>query len=47
MVVLGWRSQVCASFELQFGTLREGGGTQEAGSTVAESLVGLYRVDTH
>ena len=27
------------SSELQFGGLREGGGTREAGSTVAESLV--------
>ena len=35
-----------ASFELQFGALREGGGTREAGSTVAESLVVLYRVGT-
>ena len=26
---------------------REGGGTREAGSTVAESLVVLYRVGTH
>ena len=33
---------------LQFvGALREGSGTQEAGSTVAESLVVLYRVGTH
>ena len=39
--------QVCASFELQFGALREGGGTREAGSTVAESLVVLYQVGTH
>ena len=30
---------MCASSELQFGGLREGGGTREAGSTVAESLV--------
>ena len=28
-----------ASSEFQFGALREGGGTREAGSTVAESLV--------
>ena len=35
-----------ASSEPQFGALREGGGTREAGSTVAESLVVLYRVDT-
>ena len=32
---------MCAPSELQFGTLREGGGTREAGSTVAESLVVL------
>jgi hypothetical protein len=38
---------VCASSEPQFGGLREGGGTREAGSTVAESLVVLYRVGTH
>ena len=36
-----------ASSELQFGALREGGGTREAGSTVAESLGVLYRVGTH
>ena len=36
-----------ASSEPQFGALREGGGTREAGSTVAESLVVLYRVGTH
>ena len=36
-----------ASSEPQFGVLREGGGTREAGSTVAESLVVLYRVGTH
>ena len=30
-----------ASSVLQFGDLREGGGTREAGSTVAESLVVL------
>ena len=34
---------MCASSELQFGGLREGGGTREAGSTVAESLVVLYQ----
>ena len=39
--------QVCASSELQFGGLREGGGTREAGSTNAESLVVLYQVGTH
>ena len=38
---------MCASSELQFGALREGDGTREAGSTVAESLVVLYRVGTH
>ena len=44
----GWCSQLRASSEIQFfGALREGGGTREAGSTVAESLVGLYRVGTH
>ena len=36
---------MCASFE--FGGLREGGGTREAGRTVAESLVVLYQVGTH
>ena len=35
------------SSELQFGALREGGGTREAGSTVAKSLVGLYLVGMH
>ena len=34
-------------FELQFGALRKGGRTREAGRTVAESLVMLYRVGTH
>ena len=43
MVGLGWCSQVRASSELQFGAL----GTREAGSTVAESMVVLYRVGTH
>ena len=38
---------MCVSSELQFGALREGGGTLEAGSNVAESLVVLYRVGTH
>ena len=42
-----WCSQVRASSEPHFGALREGGGTREAGSTVAESLVVLYRVGTH
>ena len=43
----GWCSQVRASSDFQFGALRESGGTQEAGSTVAESLGVLYRVGTH
>ena len=47
MVGWGWYSQVRASSELQFGARREGGGTREVGSTVAESLVVLYRVGTH
>ena len=47
MVGWGWCFQVCASSELQFGGLREGGGTREAESTVAESLVVLYQVGTH
>ena len=38
---------MCAPPELQFGALREGGGTREAGSTVAESLVVLNRVGAH
>ena len=38
---------MCASSEVQFGGLREGGGTREAGSTVAESLVVLYQVGMH
>ena len=38
---------MCPSSELQFGALREGGGTREAGSTVAESLVVRYRVGMH
>ena len=33
--------------ELQLGALRKGGGRREAGSTVAESLVVLYRLGTH
>ena len=36
-----------ASSESQFGALREGGGTREANSTFAESLVELYRVGMH
>ena len=36
-----------ASSELQFDAVREGGGTREAGSTVAERLVVLYGVGTH
>ena len=47
MVGWGWCSQVRASSELQFGVLREAGATREAGSTVTESLVVLYRVGTH
>ena len=35
------------SSEPQFGALWEGGGTREAGSTVAESPVVLYPVGTH
>ena len=38
---------MCASSELQFGGFREGGGTREVESTVAESLVVLYQVGTH
>ena len=38
---------MCAPSEHQFGALREGGGTREAGSTIVESLVVLYRVGTH
>ena len=38
---------MCAPSELQCGALREGGGTREAGSTVGESLVVIYRVGTH
>ena len=47
MIGWGWRSQVRTSSEPQFGALREGGGTREAGSTVAESPVVLYQVGTH
>ena len=47
MVGRGWCSQVRASSELRFGALREGGGTREAGSTAAESLLVLDRVGTH
>ena len=41
---------MCASSELQFGALREGGGTREAGSTVCRgepgsSLLGEYAPD--
>ena len=39
--------QVRTTSELQLGALWEGGGTREARSTVAESLVVLYRVRTH
>ena len=38
---------MCASSELQFDGLREGGDTPEAGSTVVESLVVLYQVGTN
>ena len=38
---------MCAPSELQFGALKEGGGTREAGGIVAESLLVLYRVGTH
>ena len=34
---------MCTSSELQFSSLRDGGGTREAGSTVAESLAVLYQ----
>ena len=42
---------MCASSELQFGALREGGGTREAGSTVSRgepgsSLSGGYAPDS-
>ena len=47
MVGCGWCSQMCAPSELEFGALREAGGTREVGSTVAESLVVLYRAGTH
>ena len=47
MVGWGWCSQVRTSSEPQFGALWEGGDTREAGSTVAEGLVVLYRVGTH
>ena len=47
MVGWGWCSQVRTSSEPQFGALREGGGTREAGSTVVESLVVVYRVGMH
>ena len=38
---------MCASSELRFGGLREGGDPREAESTVAESLVVLYQVGVH
>ena len=47
MVGCGWCSKVCASSEFQFSALRDDGRTREAGSTIAESLVVLYRVSTH
>ena len=40
-------SQEESTHVFQFGALREGGGTREAGSTVAESLVVIDRVGTH
>ena len=46
----GWLRMVFSGvrlLELQFGGLREGGGTREAGSTVAESLVVIYQMGTH
>ena len=46
MVGCGRCFKVCASSELQFDALQEGGGTREAGSNVAENLVVLYRVGT-
>ena len=42
MVFLGVRL-----FRAPIGGLREGGGTPQAGSTIAESLVVLYQVGTH
>ena len=42
MVFLGVRL-----FRAPIGGLREGGGTRETGSTIAESLVVLYQVGTH
>ena len=42
--MVGWLRMVFPGVR-QFGAFREGGGTQEARSTVAESLVVLYRVD--
>ena len=48
MMSRGWCFQVCASSELQFDGLPEGGGMREAGSIIAESLVVvLYQVRTH
>ena len=38
---------MCASSELRFGGLREGGDPRGAESTVAESLVVLYHVGAH
>ena len=38
---------MCASSKLRCGALRKSGGTQEAGSTVADSLVVLNRVGMH
>ena len=47
MVGSEWCSQVRASSEFQFDALREGGGRREGESTIAESLVVLYRVGRH
>ena len=46
----GWLMMVFSGvrlFRAPIGGLREGGGTREAGSTVAESLVVFYQVGTH
>ena len=40
-------NDLCAPSDPHVGALREGGGTREAGNTVAESLVVLYQVGTH
>ena len=43
----GWCSQLRASSELQLVSFGRCGGTRDARSTVAESLIALYRVGTH